>query len=701
MAFKKESANETLLPKKTKNKRLPKNYRMRRVLIITVSFLLIVLLVAYGEFSKRYSLKEGEIAEITIHAPKDVENRLATEKLKQEVANRVDDVYERDENVSVAEKEELADIFNKIRYIRAEEGLSTDEKLAKLQETLPFQLTLESYRASLDATTQQFTDLEYQVVKMLDTALEMGFKEADMDSVKADMSQTIQKMKFSLYVRTLAEDILFGVMKPNIIYNESLTQQNKAQATSQVSPVIIQKGSVIVEKGSTITDEQIAVLEDLDMLLVKDNYQVYKIIFYIAFVAIIYGVAGLYLYIFKREIYRSTRYILLLNVVVVMTLLLARIFADISIYSVHMAMTLGMMLLGILMNSSMAIVLSIFMGLLVGVVAVDNIYILSQCLLSSIVGVMAINRTTQRSKMTNAGMILAGFNAVLTGILQGLQGEVFLDILQRSLISGVSGFAAAIFLIGVLPFFENWFNITTSFKLLELANPNHPLLKKLMMEAPGTYHHSVLVANLAEAAAGAVHGNEMLARVGAYYHDIGKMKRPGQFVENQLGGPNPHNKYTPALSTLIISSHVKDGLEYAKQYRLPEEICDIIREHHGDSLLVYFYHKAKELDPDKEIPEENFRYEGPKPQTKEAALIMLADSVEAATRAMSDPTKGKIDGLTRKIIKGKLNDGQLDECDITLKDLDEIAKSFSKVLEGIYHSRIEYPSEDEVKKDRG
>ena len=253
------------------------------------------------------------------------------------------------------------------------------------------------------------------------------------------------------------------------------------------------------------------------------------------------------------------------------------------------------------------------------------------------------------------------------------------------------GFLSSIMLLGFLPYLETLFGITSSVKLLELANPNELLLKRLLVEAPGTYHHSILVGNLAEAAAQAVHADPLLVRVGAYYHDIGKIKRPYFFIENQVARDNPHEKIAPSLSTLIITSHVRDGLEQAREHNLPAGVQEIIEQHHGTSLVAYFYQRALESDRPELVTEADFRYDCPKPRTKEAALVMLADSVEAAIRSLQKPTPARLEGLTRKIIKERLHDGQLDECDLTFKDLNTIAATFVQVLGGIFHSRIEYP----------
>jgi cyclic-di-AMP phosphodiesterase PgpH len=270
----------------------------------------------------------------------------------------------------------------------------------------------------------------------------------------------------------------------------------------------------------------------------------------------------------------------------------------------------------------------------------------------------------------------------------------------ETLVALISGFAggvlSGVIATGVLPLVEMSFGFTTDIKLLELSNLDQPLLRDLMVQAPGTYHHSVIISNMVEATAKAVQARPLLAKVSAYYHDIGKMKKPLYFIENQMGGENRHEKLAPSMSSLILISHVKDGVELAKEHKLGREIIDIIQQHHGTTLISYFYQKAKDRMAAKgerstEIKEEDFRYPGLKPQTKEAGLVMLADMVEAASRSLVDPTPARIQGMVQKIINNVFSDGQLDDCELTLKDLHEIAKSFNKTLSGIFHHRIEYP----------
>ncbi|MER3461456.1 MAG: phosphohydrolase, partial [candidate division GAL15 bacterium] len=240
-----------------------------------------------------------------------------------------------------------------------------------------------------------------------------------------------------------------------------------------------------------------------------------------------------------------------------------------------------------------------------------------------------------------------------------------------------------------LPYLEDLFDVVTPIKLLELSNPGHPLLRRLQLEAPGTYHHTLMVANLAEAAAVAVGADPLLARVGAYYHDVGKLRRPGFFVENQVGGNNPHDRISPSLSALTLAAHVRDGLELARQYRLPRVVVDFIAQHHGTSLMAYFYHRA--LEQQGPVDPEAFRYEGPKPRSREAAIVMLADGVEAAARSVQNPTPDRIRELVRRIVRERLEDGQLDRCDLTFRDLESITQAFARLLVSMFHPRLEYP----------
>jgi cyclic-di-AMP phosphodiesterase PgpH len=360
----------------------------------------------------------------------------------------------------------------------------------------------------------------------------------------------------------------------------------------------------------------------------------------------------------------------------------------------------GGMLIRLVLNSEHAIIFTILFAILVGVIADNSLFFAAHAAIGSLVGITSVQQVKHRMALMWSGLLVGAVNVLAVASFSLIDGQLlqWATVFHLLLAFG-GGLAAGFFVSAVLPLFEAIFGYTTDIKLLELANLNHPALRELILRAPGSYHHSMMVGSLCEAAADAIGCNSLLARVGAYYHDIGKAKNPQYFAENQKIGENPHDKLKPNMSALIIKSHVKDGLDMARQHRLPVEIQDFIAQHHGTSLIAFFYHRAKALeDPDiPEVDEKDYRYPGPRPQTRETAICLLADGVEAASRAMPNPSPARLKGLVQTMINKAFTDGQLDECELTLKDLNSIAKAFTRILTGIYHHRPEYPGQ--VRKD--
>jgi cyclic-di-AMP phosphodiesterase PgpH len=361
---------------------------------------------------------------------------------------------------------------------------------------------------------------------------------------------------------------------------------------------------------------------------------------------------------------------------------------------------MGVILITVIYGYKLAVLMNLIFALLVALITGGEFVYLLPALIGGLVAIYAVSRVSQRSDLAKAGLYVAASNTAVIISLFLFMGNLsleygFLRDLGYALVAGIAnGLLSSIIAIGMLPYLESAFGVTTAITLLELSNPNHPLLRQLLSRAPGTYYHSMMVCNLAEAAAEAVGADALLTRAGAYYHDIGKLKRPYFFTENQLSGRNPHEKISPNLSALIIGAHVKDGVELARKHRLPSVITDIIRQHHGSSLISFFYQQALEANGQENVSIDKFRYEGPLPQTKEAAIIMLADAVEAGIRSLSKPAGSRVETLIRRIIKEKLNDNQMDESDLTLKELDQIGDAFVNIMAGIYHTRIEYPEKD-------
>lgn len=305
----------------------------------------------------------------------------------------------------------------------------------------------------------------------------------------------------------------------------------------------------------------------------------------------------------------------------------------------------------------------------------------------------------RRETVIRAGVIAGIVQFIIAIFLESWDELLLFSPLNKNLFITcfLNGAISSIVILGVLPFFEYLFRVVTNVSLLELSDFNHPLMRRLILEAPGTYQHSLAVANLSEAAAEAIGANSLLARVGSYYHDIGKLDKPQYFGENQISFKDAHKDLKPSMSKLIIINHVKEGLEFAKQCRLSPRIIDFIMQHHGKTLVYYFYHRAKELEPEGEH-EEEYRYPGPKPQSKEIAIVSLADTVEALSRTLEEPTPSRIEEMIRDVVKKRFREGELDESNLTLKDLEKVTQSFVRTINAFFHTRINYPKDEEKDK---
>lgn len=464
----------------------------------------------------------------------------------------------------------------------------------------------------------------------------------------------------------------------------------------------VSKGDVIVESDRRVSDKAARILQEIARREgIGNRRQAYL------------GLAlliVLVLYLFYRDIKRyreaiigDTKKMLLLALLLLSTVVLSLIANSVLSLIGHklplaattvgfaLPVAAGAMLACLLFDFHFALGFSFLTSMLMGILYPGDPFMPIYYFLGSIVAALAVISCKKRTALLRAGALTGLVNVLSIIAIDLYRGE----LLNRGMYDVSSGFmgalAVSMIVSASLPFFESLFDIATDIKLLELLEPNQPLLKELVYKSPGTYHHSIVIGNLAEAAAEAIGENPLLARVGAYYHDVGKIRKPEYFIENQRISENKHDRLMPSMSSLIIASHVKDGVEVSREHKLPSAIVDIIQQHHGTSLITYFYQKAKELQPMVNIAEGDYRYPGPRPRTKVAAIVMLADSVEAASRTMDDPTPQRIQALTHNVINRIFLDDQLSRCDLTLKDLRDISRSFNLILTGIFHHRIDYP----------
>jgi cyclic-di-AMP phosphodiesterase PgpH len=408
--------------------------------------------------------------------------------------------------------------------------------------------------------------------------------------------------------------------------------------------------------------------------------------------AILIVAGGAYLFLFDYNTFSQNNNLFL---ILIMFLLMAMSFeiclmVPINVYLIPIA-GIGI-LIALLLSVNSSFILILIFSIIFALVLQGRLDLFLVLFLGGTAGAIYARNTRRRSRLLSAGLFVGIFNFFIICCFGFFKTRAIMLFLREGVWGLGSGIVSSFLVMGFLPVFEMLFNKTTNITLLELSDLNSPILKELILKAPGTYHHSLIVGNLAEAACDAISANSLLARVGSYYHDIGKLNKPEYFSENEIDIKSRHAELMPTMSALVIVNHVKDGVELAKRYKLPRSLMDFIEQHHGTGLIYYFYQRALEKVEDEAVlKEEDFRYPGPKPQTKEAAVVLLADSVEASSRTLSDPTPAKIKALTQKIINNKFIDGQLDECDLSLKDLNKIAECFSKILTGIFHSRVEYP----------
>ena len=486
---------------------------------------------------------------------------------------------------------------------------------------------------------------------------------------------------------------LKNFIKPNLKINDKKTMEKIEDNLDSLKDkeIKIYKGDIIVKKGDVIDVDDYEKLEKLN--LVRGQDKVRKVAgLIITFVL----VSALFYYLTKKyskKVIESKAFYPSLLIIIMVNILYVLFFNN-EFYIYLLPFATIPIILTILGDKVFALTYTFFNMILL---SRDETWFLV-IVAVTLVAIYRADKLTNRSDIVKLGVFTGMFQGIMS-LSYGLINQLAFPILIIMIIFSVfSGILTGMIALGILPYLENSFDILTDIKLLELSDFSHTLLKQLLVTAPGTFHHSIMVGALAEAGAEAIGANATFARVASYYHDIGKMKRPLFFVENQKGGKNPHNTIKPSLSALIITSHTRDGYIIGKQNKLPKEILDIILEHHGTTLVQFFYYKA--LEKGEEVLESDFRYSGPKPKTKESSIIFLADTIEAAVRASEDKSREGIENLIRYLIRYKIDDNQLSNSNLTLGEIEKVIRAFLNVLQGAYHERIKYPKLDENSEKR-
>jgi putative nucleotidyltransferase with HDIG domain len=637
----------------------------------------------------------GDVSAVDIKAPREVIDVAATDALREQAAANVPEQWEKDPKVLAELKTQVSAFREAVAALQ--EGTPTTQEIIGTLRPFLSAFMSDSDIIALPASQPEMLDAgAARLIEVFEEGLQAGIKSENLSSAKAEMIEDLSgDPALPPHIIKALGSFVEKNLKANWVLNQESTERERRKAVDAVEPVRIRRGQFIVREGDIVTEDQMALLVELGMVGPRVRFS--AVAGALLMSLLVLGVIYVYLRVHHPEVFGPGGKLAVLASVLMVSVVTIGGLAAFTGFLIPAAT--GVLLVSSLFDRRFGALFSACMTLVTGTVTGFDVRFMALSLAGGLTASLVLRADWNRMHFIRAGFVVS-LASTATYIGLGLTGTVPLDDIlswRDMFMVIVDGPFSAVLAVGLLPLFEATFGLITPIKLLELSNPEHPLLHRLLLEAPGTYHHSIMVANLAEAAAMAIGADSLLARVGAYYHDVGKVKRPYFFTENQIEGmDNPHDKMSPTLSATVIMSHVRDGIELAKEHKVPAVIRDFISEHHGTMLASFFYNKAAEGTGGKDAraPEEwDFRYEGPRPGTKETAVVMLADGVEAATRSLSKPTPARIESLVRKMINDRLFDHQLDRCDLTLKELDTVTETFTKVLAGIFHTRIEYPEQ--------
>jgi putative nucleotidyltransferase with HDIG domain len=719
----------------------PRTARRNRCILLIITALILTFLILPGQHFSTFSYKAGDIATSDIRAPQDylVEDRALTEQRRKEAGTNAPVIYNLSDRVPTYLEGKLEQALTALQQGQAATSrLSAEEWRKVLTPLLDTELNDAEIRAlsrikaskTFLADTKKLLDDLYtrKIVldgKVFQTDARRGIEILNDDghfigagdaatsfTEIADARRVVAGWQFS----GLAEpgdaarisSLIARTLLPNFFFNKESTEARSKISMETVRPVLfkVQKGEMIVRIGERISPEQAQKLRtifqehrnDSRLFTALGTFALILVLFYFPYRFACKNI---------RKFNPSNKDVLIISLLITGSFFVFKtalmishnigpVFpnVDVNNYFYLFPFAAGAMIVRVFINSEVALVYCSALAPLLGIMFNNSMFVVIYALLGSIIGAHGMRHCSDRSAIYTAGLKISVVNLALALAFQTFSNTLFtMQTVYVAFFALVGGILNAGFVSGFIPVIETLFNYTTDIKMLELANLNSPLLRDLMIKAPGTYHHSVVVGNLVEAAAESINANPLLARVAAYYHDIGKASKPLYFIENQGGEENRHDKLTPSMSALILISHIKEGAELARENHLGQAIIDIIRQHHGTGLIKFFYERAKAQAEalGQSVEEKDFRYPGPKPQTREAGIVMLADCVEAASRTLVNPTPDRIQGMVQNIINRIFTDGQLDECELTLKNLHEIARSFNRILNGIFHHRVDYP----------
>lgn len=670
--------------------------RILCILMIVLTFASLVGTVIAAGFSTQYEIVVGDVCPEDMYATRTIIDTVTTQARKAAAADSVEDVYTTDFGAVDLAASRIKDALTAIRSDRElpEEDSTAPE--SQTENTNTTYLSLKAYSAALKISDSDFDILAKYAPDILQRVMTEGVtdKKKGIESFNA----AFEELNISdEAVALVAKELCQGAISVNKTFNAEETEKQKAIASNAVSNVTYMKNQVIARRGEIITNAQYTMLKDLGFVKGSIQIDLFHTASVVSLLLLAIGLVILYyITMGKREITSGPVITTLICSILTVSGSLIILFGVKSGVNVIYVMPLSLIpaLIALLLSGNLSCIVNIITAVLAGI-QTNDLSITVSLIIAGAATAYVFSRVRRRAHLLSATLLSALAYALTYSAIFTDTSKSILDVFIIFAYALLGGFFGGILTIGTIPFWEAIFDVITPMKLGELSNPEHKLLKKLLLKAPGSYHHSLTVANMADAAADAIGANALLARVGAYYHDIGKMENPLFFKENQFGGDNPHDELPPEESAGILLKHVSDGARLAAQYRLPTAVRDIIIQHHGTTTTAYFLYKAKAENPD--VDTALFTYPGPSPKGKEATIIMLADACEAAVRAMRE--KGAVDAksVVNNIVNSRIAEGQLADSALTFSDLEKVKESFVKTLDQYFHKRILYPQNE--KKD--
>lgn len=684
-------------------------------------FVFCVVVAASSARGSRVTYEAGSISTETIVAPRDFVDEKATQLKKDEAAGKVEAVYQIDEVVLQQSENQIAAVFTSIDQVRQEARQDyIDAKLAldplydtasfsygsadwaaflvgdaaKYLDKLPDYFTKQNVITFLSVEKRTIDSLKDVLVERVRTELKAGIMADELSAELESIRSSLVSAAFSQDLAAMAHSVAQNTVLPNMVFDQAATNARRQEAIDAVVPVTYKKGQTIVREGDVVTANQYDTLVQLGLVNTASNNTA-KWVSTSLFMSLLFILGLLYALYADKSVYQDQKVVFNIISLSVLSVLVALIYKQIDLRL--MPVFLPVIIAAVSLRRRTALLFSVFASIITALIMAPDkaiffdeqvMRMLLAQMLGSVSAIFVLRKKQKRGEYLLAGLC-AGLAASVVYVCYGILNQfTWTQLAITCLFATASAVIGAVVALGVLPVWESIFSLVTPTRLLELTNPSQPLLRRLMVEAPGTYHHSAMVANLAEAAAEVVGGDGLMCRVAAYYHDVGKLVVPLMFKENQLNMGNPHDSLAPEESAQIIRRHVPDGVKMLEKANIPVEMIEIISQHHGDGLVGYFYHKAKENGS---VEEADFRYPGKKPQSKEAGILMLADIVEAAVRANNAATAPDLKEQIAKLVYMRYDDGSLDDCPLTRRDIRDIIDAFYHVFEGASHQRVVYP----------